>query len=149
MKTMLENAVVGILPTDEEALALADYTDTRALADAASQIRDQGFNNVVTYSRKVFIPLTHLCRDVCHYCTFAQVPRKVQAPYLSIDEVLELARHGHVWAAKKRSLPWVKNRNYVTRLHAMRWLKWATPAPQTTYSPQLRRSLKKPAYCRI
>ncbi len=75
MKTMLENAVAGILPTDEEALALADYTDTRALADAASQMRDQGFNNVVTYSRKVFIPLTHLCRDVCHYCTFAQVPR--------------------------------------------------------------------------
>ncbi|MEC7957056.1 MAG: radical SAM protein, partial [Pseudomonadota bacterium] len=101
MKTMLENAVAGILPTDEEALALADYTDTRALADAASQMRDQGFNNVVTYSRKVFIPLTHLCRDVCHYCTFAQVPRKVQAPYLSIDEVLELARHGQRMGCKE------------------------------------------------
>ena len=64
-------------------------------------IRDQGFNNVVTYSRKVFIPLTHLCRDVCHYCTFAQVPRKVQAPYLSIDEVLELARHGQRMGCKE------------------------------------------------
>ncbi|MDE0064296.1 MAG: 5-amino-6-(D-ribitylamino)uracil--L-tyrosine 4-hydroxyphenyl transferase CofH, partial [Gammaproteobacteria bacterium] len=50
--------------------------------------------NVVTYSRKVFFPLTHLCRDVCHYCTFAQVPRKLKAPYMSLDDVLEIARHG-------------------------------------------------------
>ena len=85
METMLNNAIAGILPTDEQALALAECTDTKALADAASLIRDQGFNNVVTYSRKVFIPLTHLCRDVCHYCTFAQVPRKVKAPYMTIE----------------------------------------------------------------
>ena len=80
MESMLKNAVAGILPTDDQVLSLADYDNTRALADAASLIRDQGFQNVVTYSRKVFIPLTHLCRDVCHYCTFAQVPRKVKAP---------------------------------------------------------------------
>ena len=74
----------GQLPSVEQALALADVDDTRSLADIACELRDQGFNNVVTYSRKVFIPLTHLCRDVCHYCTFAQVPRKVQAPYMSV-----------------------------------------------------------------
>ena len=62
MKTMLENAVAGILPTDEEALALADYTDTRALADAASQMRDQGFNNVVTYSRLSLIHISEPTR---------------------------------------------------------------------------------------
>ncbi|WP_083579053.1 5-amino-6-(D-ribitylamino)uracil--L-tyrosine 4-hydroxyphenyl transferase CofH [Tardibacter chloracetimidivorans] len=50
--------------------------------------------SVVTYSRKVFIPLTMLCRDVCHYCTFAKAPREVRSPYLSRDEVLTIARTG-------------------------------------------------------
>lgn len=50
--------------------------------------------SVVTYSRKVFIPLTTLCRDVCHYCTFAKAPREVRSPYLSRDEVLTIARTG-------------------------------------------------------
>jgi FO synthase len=53
-----------------------------------------GFGTRVTYSRKVFIPLTKLCRDVCHYCTFAQAPRKAEAAYLSADEVLAIARAG-------------------------------------------------------
>ena len=48
MEMMLNNAIAGSLPTDEQVLALADCTDTRALADAASLIRDQGFHNVVT-----------------------------------------------------------------------------------------------------
>ena len=47
-----------------------------------------------TYSRKVFIPLTKLCRDVCHYCTFAQPPRRHERAYLSLDEVLAIARAG-------------------------------------------------------
>ena len=85
---------LGQLPGQDDALALANLSDTAALAALAAELRDQGFANVVTYSKKVFIPLTHLCRDVCHYCTFAQVPRKVQAPYLSIEQILETARHG-------------------------------------------------------
>ena len=52
------------------------------------------FGPVVTYSRKVFIPLTSLCRDVCHYCTFAQAPRAAEAPFLSIEQVLAIARAG-------------------------------------------------------
>jgi FO synthase len=48
----------------------------------------------VTYSRKVFIPLTRLCRDSCSYCTFAKSPRQVPKPYLALDEVLEIARAG-------------------------------------------------------
>ncbi len=99
--TILDRALSGHLPTHDEALALADFNDTRALADVAQELRDQGFNNVVTYSRKVFIPLTHLCRDVCHYCTFAQVPRKLKAPYMTIDEVLEVARHGQEMGCKE------------------------------------------------
>ncbi|MFM8894057.1 MAG: 7,8-didemethyl-8-hydroxy-5-deazariboflavin synthase, partial [Actinomycetales bacterium] len=48
----------------------------------------------VTYSPKVFIPLTSLCRDRCGYCTFAQAPTKVPAPYLSIDQVIDIAAAG-------------------------------------------------------
>ncbi|MEO2177552.1 MAG: 5-amino-6-(D-ribitylamino)uracil--L-tyrosine 4-hydroxyphenyl transferase CofH [bacterium] len=75
-------------------MALARSNNTAALMQAASVIRDRGHNNTVSYSRKVFIPLTHLCRDVCHYCTFAQVPRKLKAPYMTPDEVLKIARDG-------------------------------------------------------
>ena len=101
MNNVLQQARDGVRLSDDDALALAEFTDTRALADVASVLRDQGFRNTVTYSRKVFIPLTHLCRDVCHYCTFAQVPRKVMAPYMSIDEVLEVARHGAAMGCKE------------------------------------------------
>jgi FO synthase len=91
----------GALPTPDDALALATETDLAALTGLAASLRDQGFDSVVTYSRKVFIPLTHLCRDVCHYCTFAQVPRKLEAPYQSIEQVLETARHGAQMGCKE------------------------------------------------
>jgi FO synthase len=64
------------------------------LIDAAGRLRDQGHGRHLSYSRKVFIPLTHLCRDVCHYCTFAERPRAKQSAYLSADEVLAIARAG-------------------------------------------------------
>lgn len=64
------------------------------LLQAAAALRDRGHGPLMTYSRKVFVPLTHLCRDVCHYCTFARSPRQAQAPYLSIDQVLDIARAG-------------------------------------------------------
>ena len=62
-------------------------------------MRDAGLESagrpgVVTYSPKVFIPLTRLCRDRCHYCTFATVPGRLPAPFLSPDEVLDIARRG-------------------------------------------------------
>lgn len=56
--------------------------------------RDEGFGDIVTYSPKVFLPLTRLCRDVCHYCTFATTPLHLGAPYLNIEEVLEICQHG-------------------------------------------------------
>src|SRR6478672_4438557 len=64
------------------------------LCAEARALRDQGHGNLVTYSPKVFIPLTKLCRDVCHYCTFAHPPRRGERAYLTIDEVLEVARAG-------------------------------------------------------
>ncbi len=60
----------------------------------AAQKRDDAFGRTISYSRKVFIPLTKLCRDVCHYCTFAERPKAGHAAYLSADEVLAIARAG-------------------------------------------------------
>jgi FO synthase len=60
----------------------------------ARALRDEGHGRLVTFSPKVFIPLTKLCRDVCHYCTFARPPRRGERAYLAIDEVLEVARAG-------------------------------------------------------
>ena len=73
---------------------------TDLLAIAARQ-RDLGWGDMVTYSRKVFVPLTMLCRDHCHYCTFAKPPAKLDAPYLTPEEVVAIARHG----AKVRLAP--------------------------------------------
>lgn len=61
-------------------------------ASEATTLR--GHDRIVTYSRKVFIPLTRLCRDVCHYCSFATTPRRVPSAYLSRDQILEIARAG-------------------------------------------------------
>ncbi|MGH2706668.1 MAG: 5-amino-6-(D-ribitylamino)uracil--L-tyrosine 4-hydroxyphenyl transferase CofH [Actinomycetota bacterium] len=66
----------------------------RDLLEAAARLRDLGQGNVVTYSPKVFIPLTVLCRDVCHYCTFSRPPQRHQRAYLSVEEVLAIARAG-------------------------------------------------------
>ena len=76
-----------------EATALLD-AEPEALVAAAGQLRDVGHGDVVTYSRKVFVPLTKLCRDVCHYCTFAEPPKRGQRAYMTGEEVLELARAG-------------------------------------------------------
>jgi FO synthase len=63
------------------------------LAEAERQTL-AGHGRVIAYSRKVFIPLTKLCRDVCHYCTFAERPKRGRRAYLSQDEVLQIARAG-------------------------------------------------------
>src|SRR6201982_2827899 len=60
----------------------------------AAALRDQGHGDLVSYSKKVFIPLTQLCRDVCHYCTFAHPPRRGEPAYLDAEQVLAIARAG-------------------------------------------------------
>src|SRR6201986_4942040 len=60
----------------------------------AAQMRDQAHGRLISYSRKVFIPLTKLCRDVCHYCTFAERPRTGRPAYLSPEDVLAIAHAG-------------------------------------------------------
>lgn len=71
------------------------------LMKRAAELRDEGHGRLVTYSRKVFIPLTELCRDVCHYCTFAKAPRKIQKPFLTPEEVLEIAKKGRAAGCKE------------------------------------------------
>ncbi len=94
-------ALAGQLPSRDQALALAEFGDTAALADVAGILRDRGHRNIISYSRKVFIPLTHLCRDVCHYCTFAQTPKRIEQPYLPVEQVLELCRKGAAMGCKE------------------------------------------------
>ena len=69
-------------------------TPLEDLCAEARRLRDERAGGLVTYSPKVFIPLTKLCRDVCHYCTFAAPPRRGERAYLTIDEVVEIAAAG-------------------------------------------------------
>uniref|UniRef100_A0A7I4DNG6 FO synthase n=1 Tax=Physcomitrium patens TaxID=3218 RepID=A0A7I4DNG6_PHYPA len=80
---------------DEASLREVVDLEVSCLAAAAARIRDRREDgNIVTFSPKVFIPLTRVCRDFCGYCTFAASPRPGQAVYMSVDEVLEVARAG-------------------------------------------------------
>ncbi len=95
------------LDHDEAAVLLAARgDDLAALCHAAARVRDAGLAaagrpGIVTYSPKVFIPLTRLCRDRCHYCTFVTVPGKLEASYLSPDEVLAIATQGAALGCKE------------------------------------------------
>jgi FO synthase len=91
---ILSRSEAGQRLSGAAALALAECLDTPALMRRAAALRDQGHGNLVSYSRKVFIPLTQLCRDVCHYCTFARPPRPGEPIYLSAEQVLDIARAG-------------------------------------------------------
>ena len=87
--------VPGIEP--DEALALTHVRhgpELDELVARAAAVRDARGHGRITYSPKVFIPLTKLCRDVCHYCTFARPPRRGERAYLTLEEVLEVARAG-------------------------------------------------------
>jgi FO synthase len=107
-----EAAEAGIPPTvdDAETLLFARDADLDALLEIAGRLRDRGLERagrpgVITYSRKVFIPLTHLCQDRCHYCIFVQTPGKLAkagiSPFLSEEEVLEIARQGAAMGCKE------------------------------------------------
>ncbi|MGH3523395.1 MAG: 7,8-didemethyl-8-hydroxy-5-deazariboflavin synthase, partial [Mycobacterium sp.] len=110
MRRVLRRAGDGVaLNIDEAAVAMtARGEDLADLCRSAARVRDAGLESAgrrgaggrlpVSYSRKVFIPVTHLCRDTCHYCTFVTVPGKLRARgagmYLEPDEILDIARRG-------------------------------------------------------
>src|ERR1700753_1078783 len=91
-------------------LLQARGADLRSLLTRAGQVRDAGLEaagrpGIITYSRKLFIPLTRLCRDRCGYCTFVTVPGRLDSMYLSPDEVLEIAREGAKLGCKEALFP--------------------------------------------
>src|SRR4051812_26300795 len=87
----------------EEAYRLirVEGTELLALLQRASELRDRHKGRLVTYSRKVFIPLTNLCRDKCGYCTFARPPADPKAKTMTPDEVLAVARAGREQGCKE------------------------------------------------
>jgi FO synthase len=108
MRRALARARDGKALDEGEALVLlgARGEDLDRLFSATTRVRDAamlhaGRPRTVTYSRKVFIPLTRLCRDRCHYCTFVTVPHRLPAAYLSPDEVLDIARRGAAQGCKE------------------------------------------------
>jgi FO synthase len=93
-------------PQEATILLHARGEELRTLLQHASRTRDAGLEaanrpRVITYSRKVFIPLTRLCRDRCGYCTFATVPHRLHSLYLEPDEVLDIAREGAKMGCKE------------------------------------------------
>jgi FO synthase len=85
------NQVASAAPlSNQEAHQLASV-ELPGMLEAAREARVRGWGHVVTYSPKVFIPVTKLCRDVCHYCTFAQPPQRGERAYMTADEVLRVA----------------------------------------------------------
>jgi FO synthase len=93
LSALLRAAEAG-RPDSAEALAWLPEAPAADLLPLAESLTQAGFGETVTYSRKVFIPLTQLCRDVCHYCTFAKAPRHLKSAYLTAEEVLAIARAG-------------------------------------------------------
>ncbi|MGA0766462.1 MAG: 7,8-didemethyl-8-hydroxy-5-deazariboflavin synthase CofG, partial [Ilumatobacteraceae bacterium] len=101
------------------------------LMTLARKIRDQTFGSRVTFSPKVFIPLTMLCRDKCGYCTFAQPPARLENPYLSPEQVLEIAKQGAKFGCHEAlftlgerpelryevAKDWLKQNNYDSTVH--------------------------------
>jgi FO synthase len=98
---ILEDAAGGARIESTDALCSLESAPLDALMASAEALTLAGFGTRVTYSRKVFIPLTQLCRDVCHYCTFAHAPRQLPSAYLSIERVLEIARAGEAAGCKE------------------------------------------------
>lgn len=82
--------------SSSELVSLSNICLSDSLIKASFDKKRLYFNDELTYSPKVFIPLTFLCRDVCHYCTFAKTPKKVESPYLSIEQVVAIAKEGQI-----------------------------------------------------
>ena len=101
LSALISEAVAGRRPVSADALDWLLDAPAAALMAAAESLTVAGFGETVTYSRKVFIPLTQLCRDVCHYCAFAKTPRQLPSAYLSQEEVLAIAKAGSAAGCKE------------------------------------------------
>jgi FO synthase len=94
LEFVLRAAAADSPPDDATALERLANAPLEEIAPPAEALALAGFGPRISYSRKVFIPLTQLCRNVCHYCTFAHAPRHLPKPYLTLDDVVAIAREG-------------------------------------------------------
>src|ERR1700680_4347980 len=92
--TALERGIEGRGLSREDALSLMEEGPLAPLLETAAAVRDRFKGRSVSYSRKVFIPLTHLCRDYCGYCTFRSDPQPGMQAYMLPDDVLAVAEAG-------------------------------------------------------
>jgi FO synthase len=136
LRRSLARAESGKSLSVEEVTALLDARgdELARLMAVAARLRDLGHGRIVTYSRKVFIPLTMLCRDHCHYCTFAKPPAKLDRPYLTPEEVVAIAEAGRRMGCKEalftlgdrpeerypEARAWLEERGYRTTLEYVR-----------------------------
>ena len=100
---ILENALDGSLPSKKDAATVLNASDRElsSLLVTAGRLRDEGKGRAITYSKKVFVPLTNMCRDRCGYCTFVKSPKEKSAHYLTPDQVLEIATLGQQRGCKE------------------------------------------------
>lgn len=115
------------------------------LLAAARERRDRAHGSRVTYSPKVFIPLTMLCRDRCGYCTFAQPPARLAAPYLLPEEVLDIARRGASVGCHEALFTLVSGRRSAIRLRRSGSTGTATTRRSTTWPTSPGSYSKRPA----
>jgi FO synthase len=101
LSALLRAAGAGARLDSAAALAVLVEAPAARLLPVAESLTLAGFGETITYSRKVFIPLTQLCRDVCHYCTFAKAPRRLKGAFLTAEEVLAIARAGQAADCKE------------------------------------------------
>ncbi|TMB62774.1 MAG: radical SAM protein, partial [Deltaproteobacteria bacterium] len=96
MQSALKDCLNGKLSVRDEALrlAFAQGNELESLLAAAAELRDRSKGEIVTFSPKIFVPLTNLCRDFCGYCTFRKAPSEPGAKIMTIDEVLKIVRQG-------------------------------------------------------
>src|SRR5437868_1047995 len=104
VSTAFERGIEGGALSRDDALCLMEEAPLEPLLQAAASLRDRFKGRSVSYSRKVFIPLTHLCRDYCGYCTFRSDPQAGVQPYMTTDEVLAVAEAGRRAGCKEALL---------------------------------------------
>ena len=148
-EALLRHARGGHRLSAEQARSFAQCHELAAMMEAAADIRDQGHGAVISYSRKVFIPLTKLCRNSCHYCTFVKPPKRGERCYLTAEEVLEIAHAGALAGCREALFTLGDKPEFAGQRRAMSWQNWATPPP-FLISPRWRnRFLREPGCCLI
>ena len=124
-----------------------------SLLGHAARVRDAGLARagrpgVITYSKKVFIPVTRLCRDRCAYCTFVTVPGRLDSMYLSPDEILQIARDGAALGCKEALFTLGDRPEDRWPRPASGWTRTATTTRCPTSGPWPSWSWRRPACCR-